>query len=118
SGWEILRVGGFDVGDGSTVGTTATVDELAEVRRVLAKWKNARDRVPSLVIADGAVIGVPGLLVGGFDVGYGPAASAIESTAIHITFELIVGEFVVGARGYEDDPDGPWFPFIGRSAFV
>jgi hypothetical protein len=100
------------------VGTTATVDELAEVRRVLAKWKNARDRVPAMIVADGAVIGVPGLLVGGFDVGFGPAASAIESSAIYLTFPLNVGAFVVGARGYADDPDGPWFPIVGRNAFV
>ncbi len=118
SAWEILRVGSFDVGGGSTVGSTATVEDLAEIRLALAKWKNARDRVPALILADGDVIGTPGLIVGGFQVGAGPAASAIESTAIAITFELICGEFVVGARGYADDPDGPWFPILGRSAFV
>lgn len=116
SGWEILRVGGFDVGDGSTVGTTATVEELSELRVALAKWKNTRDRVPALIITDGDVVGTPGLVVGGFVVG---SASAIgETTAVHITFGLLVGGFVVGARGYADDPDGPWFPIIGRSAFV
>lgn len=116
SGWEILRVGSFEVGDGSTVGTTATVEELADLRIALAKWKNSRDRVPALIIADGDVVGTPGLIVGSFVVG---SASAIgETTAVHITFELLVGEFVVGARGYADDPDGPWFPFIERPAFV
>lgn len=119
SGWTILRVGAFDVGDGSTVGSTATVSELAEVRQALAKWKSARDRVPAMIIADGDVIGTPGLIVGEFVVGAEhPSGTPIESTAVHITFELIVGEFVVGARGYEDDPDGPWFPFIERPAFV
>lgn len=116
SGWEILRVGGFDVGDGSTVGTTATVEELADLRVALAKWRNARDRVPALIIADGDVVGTPGLVVGGFVVG---SASAIgETTAVSIAFELLVGGFVVGARGYADDPDGPWFPFLGRAALV
>lgn len=118
SGWDILRVGEFDVGDGSTVGSTATVEELADIRLALAKWKNARDRVPALIIADGDVIGTPGLIVGGFVVGADLDGTPGESTAVHITLELIVGEFVVGARGYADDPDGPWFPFIGRSAFV
>lgn len=118
SGWEILRVGDFDVGDGSTVGSTATVEELADLRRALAKWKNARDRVPALVLADGAVIGVPGLLVGGFDVGALIDGTPGESSAIHLTFPLNVGAFVVGARGYADDPDGPWFPIVGRDAFV
>lgn len=120
SGWEILRVGDFDVGDGSTVGSTATVEELADMRRALAKWKNARDRVPVLIISDGDVIGTPGLIVGEFVVGGVDAVTTtpFETTAIHITYELIVGEFVVGARGYEDDPDGPWFPFIERPAFV
>ena len=73
-------------------------------------------RVPALIITDGDVVGTPGLVVGGFVVG---SASTIgETTAVHITFGLLVGGFVVGARGYADDPDGPWFPIIGRSAFV
>lgn len=110
SSFELLLVDGtWEVGDGSTVGSTMTVEDLSEIRRALAKWKNARDRVPALLIASGEIVGTPGLLVGGFVVG---------GDAISITYELIVGEFVVGARGYEDDPDGPWFPFIERPALV
>ena len=117
SGWEVLIVGDFDVGDGSTVGSTMTVDELADFRVALAKWKNARDRVPAMILAECDVVGTPGLLVGGFTVG-GTGSLSRDPEAIRFTFDLIVGDFVVGARGYADDPDGPWFPFIGRSALV
>ena len=118
SDFEVLVVGsGWTAGDGSTVGSTMTVEDIAEIRRALAKWKNARDRVPALLLAECDVVGTPGLIVGGFYVG-GSSSMSRDPEVISITYELIVGEFVVGARGYEDDPDGPWFPFIERHAFV
>lgn len=118
SDFEVLVVGsGWTAGDGSTVGSTMTVEDIAEIRRALAKWKNARDRVPALLLAECDVVGTPGLIVGGFYVG-GSSSMSRDPEVISITYELLVGEFVVGARGYEDDPDGPWFPFIERPAFV
>lgn len=109
SPFALLVVGSFTVGDGSTVGSDMTVAQLGEIRRTLAKWKNARDRVPALVLVDGGdLIGTPGLLVGGFFVG---------GSAITYTLDLVVGGFVVGATP-ETDPTGPWFPFLGRSNFV
>ena len=120
SGWEILRVGAFKVGDGSTVGSTMTVSELADLRVALAKWKNARDRVAALILADCAVVGTPGLRVGGFVVGAFDRVTGVAraGTALRLTFAVVVGSFVVGARGYADDPDGPWHPFLGRTALV
>ena len=109
SPFALLVVGNFTVGDGSTVGSSMTVRELGEIRRTLAKWKNARDRVPALVLVDGGeLVGTPGLLVGGFTVG---------GSAITYTLDLLVGRFIVGATP-TDDPDGPWFPFIGHSNLV
>ena len=108
SSFSLLTVGSFVVGDGSTVGSDMTVAQLAEVRRALAKWKNARDRVPALKLATGAIVGTPGLLVGTFTVG---------GSVITYTLDLIVGAFVVGASPTED-PDGPWYPRVGRSNLV
>lgn len=108
SSFSLLTVGSFVVGDGSTVGSDMTVAQLSEVRRALAKWKNARDRVPALILASGAIVGTPGLVVGGFVVG---------GARITYTLDLIVGAFVVGASPIED-PDGPWFPRVGRSNLV
>ena len=80
-----------------------------EIRRALAKWKNARDRVPALILADGAdLVGTPGLLVGGFTVG---------GSTITYTLDLVVGGFVVGATP-RTDPDGPWAPILGHSNLV
>jgi len=108
SSFSLLTVGSFVVGDGSTVGSDMTVAQLAEVRRALAKWKNARDRVPALMLASGAIVRTPGLVVGGFVVG---------GSRIVYTLDLIVGDFVVGASPIED-PSGPWFPRVGRSNLV
>lgn len=107
SPFELLVVGDFVVGDGS-VGSDMTVAQLSEVRRTLAKWKNARDRVPALMLASGAIVGTPGLVVGSFTVG---------GSVITYTLAPIVGAFVVGASPTED-PDGPWFPRVGRSNLV
>ena len=108
SPFALLVVGDFVVGDGSTVGGDMTVAQLAEVRRALAKWKNARDRVPALKLASGSVVGTPGLVVGSFTVG---------GSVVTYTLDLVVGAFVVGASPTED-PDGPWFPRVGRSNLV
>ena len=108
SPFDLLVVGDFVVGDGSTVGSNMTVAQLSEVRRSLAKWKNARDRVPALMLASGAIVGTPGLAVGAFVVG---------GSRIVYTLDLLVGAFVVGASPTED-PDGPWFPRVGRSNLV
>lgn len=108
SPFDLLLVGDFVVGDGSTVGSDMTVAQLGEIRRALAKWKNARDRVPAMMLASGAVVGTPGLVVGGFIVG---------GSRILYTLDLLVGAFVVGASPTED-PDGPWFPRVGRSNLV
>lgn len=108
SPFSLLVVGDFVVGDGSTVGSDVTVAQLSEVRRALAKWKNARDRVPALKLASGSIVGTPGLVVGTFTVG---------GSVITYTLDLIVGAFVVGATPTED-PDGPWFPRVGRSNLV
>ena len=105
----LLVVGSFIVGDGSTVGSDITRAQLSEVRRSLAKWKNARDRVPALVLVDGGeLVGMPGLIVGGFVVG---------GSSITYTLNLLVGSFTVGAT-QRTDPDGPWFPYIGHSSLV
>ena len=83
--------------------------QLGEIRNTLAKWKNARDRVPALILADGGeLVGMPGLIVGGFVVG---------GSTITYTLDLAVGSFTVGATP-RTDPDGPWFPFIGSSNLV
>ena len=109
SPFSLLVVGSFTVGDGSTVGSDMTVAQLGEIRRALAKWKNARDRVPALILADGAdLVGTPGLLVGGFTVG---------GSTITYTLDLVVGGFVVGATP-RTDPDGPWAPILGHSNLV
>jgi hypothetical protein len=108
SPFEMLIVGDFVVGDGSTVGSSMTVAQLSEVRRALAKWKNARDRVPALKLASGSIVGTPGLVVGTFTVG---------GSVVTYTLDLVVGAFVVGASPAED-PDGPWFPRVGRSNLV
>ncbi len=108
SPFGLLVVGDFVVGDGSTVGSDMTVAQLGEIRRALAKWKNARDRVPALKLASGAIVGTPGLIVGTFTVG---------GSVITYTLDLIVGAFVAGASPIED-PDGPWFPRVGRSNLV
>lgn len=108
SPFSLLVVGDFVVGDGSTVGSDMTVAQLSEVRRALAKWKNARDRVPALKLASGSIVGTPGLVVGSFTVG---------GSVITYTLDPIVGAFVVGASPTED-PDGPWFPRVGRSNLV
>lgn len=109
SPFKVLVVGDFTVGDGSTVGSDMTVAQLGEIRRSLAKWKNARDRVPALVLLDcGELVGTPGLVVGGFTVG---------GSTLTYTLELLVGSFTVGASP-TDDPTGPWFPFIGHSNLV
>lgn len=109
SPFSLLVVGSFTVGDGSTVGSSMTRAQLSEVRRSLAKWKNARDRVPALVLVDGGeLVGTPGLVVGGFTVG---------GSSITYTLDLVVGGFVVGATP-RTDPDGPWFPFLGSSNLV
>lgn len=108
SPFSMLVVGSFVVGDGSTVGSDMTVAQLGEIRRALAKWKNARDRVPALMLASGAIVGTPGLVVGSFTVG---------GSVITYTLDLIVGAFVVGASPTED-PAGPWFPRVGRSNLV
>lgn len=101
---------GTEYGDGSTYGSTAAVEELAEIRTVLAKWKNARDRVPALIIASGEVYGTPGLTYGD--------AWAFSGEAAAISQELLFGAFAYGARGYADDPTGPWHPHYGREFFV
>lgn len=109
SPFEVLLVGSFTVGDGSTVGSSMTRAQLGEIRRALAKWKNARDRVPALILAtDCDLIGAPGLIVGGFTVG---------GSAITYTLDLVVGGFVVGATP-RTDPDGPWAPILGHSNLV
>ncbi len=108
SPFSLLVVGDFVVGDGSTIGSDMTVAQLGEIRRALAKWKNARDRVPALKLASGSVVGTPGLVVGTFTVG---------GSVITYTLDLIVGAFVVGASPTED-PDGPWYPRVGRSNLV
>jgi len=108
SPFDVLVVGSFTVGDGSTVGSDMTRAQLGEIRNTLAKWKNARDRVPALILADGGdIVGMPGLLVGGFTVG---------GSAITYTLDLVVGDFVVGAT--PRTPDVPWFPIIGHSNLV
>ena len=109
SPFSLLVVGNFTVGDGSTVGSSMTRAQLSEVRRSLAKWKNARDRVPALVLVDGGeLVGTPGLVVGGFTVG---------GSSITYTLDLVVGGFTVGATP-RTDPDGAWFPFLGSSNLV
>lgn len=108
SPFELLVVGDFVVGDGSTVGSDMTVAQLSEVRRGLAKWKNARDRVPALKLASGSIVGTPGLRVGSFTVG---------GSVVTYTLDLVAGAFVVGASPTED-PDGPWFPRVGRNNLV
>ena len=108
SPFDVLLVGSFTVGDGSTVGSDMTRAQLGEIRNTLAKWKNTRDRVPALILADGGdIVGMPGLLVGGFAVG---------GSAITYTLDLVVGDFVVGAT--PRTPDVPWFPIIGHSNLV
>jgi hypothetical protein len=108
SPFEHLIVGDFVVGDRSTVGSSMTAAQLGEIRRALAKWKNARDRVPALKLASSAIVGTPGLVVGTFTVG---------GSVITYTLDLVVGAFVAGASPTED-PDGPWFPRVGRSNLV
>lgn len=110
SGFELVEYGGgWDFGDGTTYGSSATVEELAEIRAALAKWKNARDRVPALLIASGEVYGTPGLAYGSWTFG---------GDVVSISQELLFGHFTYGARGYADDPTGPWHPHYGRSFFV
>lgn len=108
SPFELLTIGDFTIGDGSTIGSSMTVAQLGEIRRALAKWKNARDRVPAMLLATGAVIGTPGLSIGGFVIG---------GSRIVYALDLVIGGFVIGASPTED-PDGPWFPRIGRSNLV
>lgn len=109
SPFDALLVGSFTVGDGLTVGSSMTRAQLGEIRRALAKWKNARDRVPAMILVDdGDLVGMPGLLVGGFAVG---------GSAITYTLDLVVGDFTVGATP-RTAPDAPWFPIIGHSNLV
>lgn len=108
SPFGLLLVGEFTIGDGSTIGSSMTVGQLGEIRRALAKWKNARDRVPAMMLATGAIIGMPGLTFGDFVIG---------ASRIVYTLDLIIGDFVIGASPTED-PSGPWFPRIGRSNLV
>lgn len=108
SPFELLTIGDFTIGDGSTIGSSMTVAQLGEIRRALAKWKNARDRVPAMLLATGTVIGTPGLSIGDFTIG---------GDRIAYTLDLIIGDFLIGASPTED-PSGPWFPRIGRSNLV
>lgn len=101
---------GTEYGDGSTYGSSAAIEDLAEIRTVLAKWKNSRDRVPALLIASGEVYGTPGLTYGD--------AWAFGGDAVSISQELLFGAFTYGSRGYADDPTGPWHPHYGREFFV
>jgi hypothetical protein len=108
SPYTFLVVGSFTVGPDVLVGVNMTPAQLGEIRRALAKWKSARDRVPALGITDGAIVGMPGLYVGGFTVG---------GTLIRIAYSgggvARVGDFTVGATP-TTVPDGPWFPYVGR----
>jgi hypothetical protein len=40
--WSPLRCGAFTCGDGSTCGSTATLDQIRLVKRVILKWKGDR----------------------------------------------------------------------------
>lgn len=99
--------GAWTWGDGIW-GSSATTSQLREIRRALAKWKNARDRVPALVVATGAVWGLPGTVWGAWIWG---------GTNAHITMNLIWGAWTWGATP-ETAPDHPWHPRWGRSNFV
>ena len=44
-------------------------------------------------------------------------AFVVGGSRIVYTLDLLVGAFVVGASPTED-PDGPWFPRVGRSNLV
>lgn len=108
SPYTLLVVGDFTVGPDVIVGVNMTPAQLSEIRRALAKWKSARDRVPALGITDGVIVGMPGLVVGGFVVG---------GSLIRITYSeggvMRVGDFTVGATP-ENNPSAPWFPYVGR----
>ena len=89
-------------------GASITTAQLSEIRNALAKWKNARDRVPEIVITDGALWGTPGLTWGAFVWG---------AAVARYTLPLVWGAWTWGASPRED-PDGPWFPRWGRSNIV
>ena len=108
SPYTLLVVGDFTVGPDVLVGVNMTPAQLREIRQALAKWKSARDRVPALGIADGVIVGMPGLVVGGFVVG---------GSLIRITYSgggvARVGDFTVGATP-QSHPSAPWCPYVGR----
>ncbi len=104
----LTAIGKFTIGSG-TIGSTLSTTDLREIRRTLATWKSARDRVPSMTISDGNVIGLPGLAVGG--------GWTLGGSQLVITRNLVIGAFKIGALP-ADDPDGPWWPRIGRNFLV
>lgn len=104
----LTTIGSFAIGTG-TIGSTLSTADLREIRLTLAKWKSSRDRVPSMTITNGNVIGMPGLTIG--------SGWAIGGSQITITRNLVIGAFVIGALP-ATDPDGPWWPRLGRNFLV
>ncbi len=107
SPFTFLVWGAWAWGDG-TWGTSATAAQLSELRAALAKWKNARDRVPELVVTDGELWGLPGRVWGAWVWG---------ATVVRYTLPLVWGAWAWGATP-RSAPRGPWHPYWGRSNFV
>lgn len=69
--WQPVLVGGNLVGDGSTIGSTATPLEIASVRRFVAKWK------PGLAVGVFVILAFESQIVGLGNVGSGTLGSKV-----------------------------------------
>ena len=110
SPFDLLVVGGgWLVGKGVTVGSTATTAQIDAIRRQLYSVKNARDRGQAVLLGEHAVyVGLDGLSVGAFVVGEGPTVAWRRPLTIG-------GGWLVGN---ETSGTSAWWPRVGHDFIV